>query len=222
MQAIGPDGTTAVELGRALGVSKQAAGKTIDTLESAGYVERTADPPGQPPQARPPHPVRHRRPQPLGPHLRHPARPLGRRARRGPPQRPRSRPAHHDPPPTPGAWTPPAGSATSENAGGPGRQATGPSEDESGGQLQPQAGQVRPRPGQLLGQQRHQRARPLGPAGHGQVVGLDLDVRAPAHGPPTAGRSACRAARPRCWASRRCGCARAPASPRARPPRRAP
>ncbi|MFB9474458.1 MarR family winged helix-turn-helix transcriptional regulator [Nonomuraea salmonea] len=44
MQAIGPDGTTAVELGRALGVSKQAAGKTIDTLESAGYVERTADP----------------------------------------------------------------------------------------------------------------------------------------------------------------------------------
>ncbi|MEV1167311.1 MarR family winged helix-turn-helix transcriptional regulator [Nonomuraea sp. NPDC049784] len=44
MQAIGPHGTTAVELGRTLGVSKQAAGKTIDTLERVGYVERTADP----------------------------------------------------------------------------------------------------------------------------------------------------------------------------------
>ncbi|MBB5775663.1 MarR family winged helix-turn-helix transcriptional regulator [Nonomuraea jabiensis] len=44
MQAIGPHGTTAVELGRTLGVSKQAAGKTIDTLERIGYVERTADP----------------------------------------------------------------------------------------------------------------------------------------------------------------------------------
>ncbi|MGV9379147.1 MarR family winged helix-turn-helix transcriptional regulator [Nonomuraea sp. NPDC003707] len=44
MQAIGPSGTTAVELGRTLGVSKQAAGKTIDTLERIGYVERTADP----------------------------------------------------------------------------------------------------------------------------------------------------------------------------------
>ncbi|WP_345561275.1 MarR family winged helix-turn-helix transcriptional regulator [Nonomuraea rosea] len=44
MQAIGPGGTTAVELGRTLGVSKQAAGKTIDTLERLGYVERTADP----------------------------------------------------------------------------------------------------------------------------------------------------------------------------------
>ncbi|MEU8358654.1 MarR family transcriptional regulator [Nonomuraea sp. NPDC048882] len=43
MQAIGPDGTTAVELGRTLGVSKQAAGKTIDTLERIGYVERTTD-----------------------------------------------------------------------------------------------------------------------------------------------------------------------------------
>jgi DNA-binding MarR family transcriptional regulator len=44
MQAIGPQGTTAAELGRALGVSKQAAGKTIDTLERLGYVERAADP----------------------------------------------------------------------------------------------------------------------------------------------------------------------------------
>ncbi|NUW32542.1 winged helix-turn-helix transcriptional regulator [Nonomuraea sp. SMC257] len=44
MQAIGPAGTTAVELGRTLGVSKQAAGKTIDTLERIGYVERSTDP----------------------------------------------------------------------------------------------------------------------------------------------------------------------------------
>lgn len=43
MQAIGR-GTTAVELGRTLGVSKQAAGKTIETLERAGYVERAVDP----------------------------------------------------------------------------------------------------------------------------------------------------------------------------------
>ncbi|KAB8196619.1 MarR family transcriptional regulator [Nonomuraea phyllanthi] len=44
MQAIGPDGTTAVELGRTLGVSKQAAGKTVEALERVGYVERAADP----------------------------------------------------------------------------------------------------------------------------------------------------------------------------------
>ncbi|RBQ21873.1 MarR family transcriptional regulator [Spongiactinospora rosea] len=43
-QAIGPSGATAVELGRRLGVSKQAAGKMIDTLEHLGYVERTPDP----------------------------------------------------------------------------------------------------------------------------------------------------------------------------------
>ncbi|WUI01750.1 MarR family winged helix-turn-helix transcriptional regulator [Spirillospora sp. NBC_00431] len=43
-QAIGPHGTTAVELGRRLGVSKQAAGKMVDSLERAGYVERGADP----------------------------------------------------------------------------------------------------------------------------------------------------------------------------------
>ncbi|MGK5556023.1 MarR family winged helix-turn-helix transcriptional regulator [Actinomadura kijaniata] len=42
-QAIGP-GTTAVELGRRLGVSKQAAGKLVETLERLGYVERAADP----------------------------------------------------------------------------------------------------------------------------------------------------------------------------------
>ncbi|OPG11555.1 MarR family transcriptional regulator [Microbispora sp. GKU 823] len=44
MQAIGTEGTTAVELGRTLGVSKQAAGKTIETLERIGYVERARDP----------------------------------------------------------------------------------------------------------------------------------------------------------------------------------
>lgn len=43
-QAIGIDGTTAVELGARLGVSKQAAGKTIAGLEQQGYVERAADP----------------------------------------------------------------------------------------------------------------------------------------------------------------------------------
>ncbi|GAA2821593.1 MarR family winged helix-turn-helix transcriptional regulator [Saccharopolyspora taberi] len=42
-QAIGPDGTTAAELGRALGISKQAAAKTVDSLERLGYVERGAD-----------------------------------------------------------------------------------------------------------------------------------------------------------------------------------
>jgi DNA-binding MarR family transcriptional regulator len=44
MQAIGPHGTTAVELGRTLGVTKQAAGKTIETLERIGYVQRAPDP----------------------------------------------------------------------------------------------------------------------------------------------------------------------------------
>lgn len=43
-QAIGTHGTTAVELGARLGVSKQAAGKTIANLEQQGYVERAADP----------------------------------------------------------------------------------------------------------------------------------------------------------------------------------
>ena len=44
LQAIGPHGTTAVELGRALHISKQAAGKTVDTLEQLGYVRRERDP----------------------------------------------------------------------------------------------------------------------------------------------------------------------------------
>lgn len=43
-QAIGHHGTTAVDLGRTLGISKQAAGKTIDTLERLGYVHRERDP----------------------------------------------------------------------------------------------------------------------------------------------------------------------------------
>jgi len=43
-QAIGPDGTTAAQLARRLGVSKQAAGKTIDHLERLGYTERAPDP----------------------------------------------------------------------------------------------------------------------------------------------------------------------------------
>ena len=42
-KAIG-DGVTASELGRRLGVSKQAAGKTIEGLEREGYVERVPDP----------------------------------------------------------------------------------------------------------------------------------------------------------------------------------
>ncbi|SDF38647.1 MarR family winged helix-turn-helix transcriptional regulator [Pseudonocardia oroxyli] len=43
LQAVGT-GCTAADLGRALGVSKQAAAKTIAGLEAAGYVERSADP----------------------------------------------------------------------------------------------------------------------------------------------------------------------------------
>ncbi|KZB80435.1 MarR family winged helix-turn-helix transcriptional regulator [Amycolatopsis regifaucium] len=44
MQAVGRDGATASEIGRRLGVSKQAAGKTVDKLEQLGYVERADDP----------------------------------------------------------------------------------------------------------------------------------------------------------------------------------
>ncbi|WP_296152325.1 MULTISPECIES: MarR family transcriptional regulator [unclassified Pseudonocardia] len=44
LQAIGPAGATAVELGERLGVSKQAAGKTVDALVDRGYVRRDADP----------------------------------------------------------------------------------------------------------------------------------------------------------------------------------
>jgi DNA-binding MarR family transcriptional regulator len=43
MQAIGHGGATASELGRRLGISKQAAGKTVDRLERLGYAERVDD-----------------------------------------------------------------------------------------------------------------------------------------------------------------------------------
>jgi DNA-binding MarR family transcriptional regulator len=44
LQAIGPDGSTASELGRRLGVSKQAAAKTVASLERVGYVRREPAP----------------------------------------------------------------------------------------------------------------------------------------------------------------------------------
>jgi len=44
LQALGPDGATASELAVLLGVSKQAAGKTVNGLAALGYVERTTDP----------------------------------------------------------------------------------------------------------------------------------------------------------------------------------
>ncbi len=44
MQAVGPDGVSAVELGRRLGVSKQAAAKHIAALEGLGYLRRDVDP----------------------------------------------------------------------------------------------------------------------------------------------------------------------------------
>ncbi|GAA4888957.1 MarR family winged helix-turn-helix transcriptional regulator [Streptomyces coeruleoprunus] len=46
MQAVGTgrDGATASEIGRRLGVTKQAAGKTVDRLVAVGYAERTDDP----------------------------------------------------------------------------------------------------------------------------------------------------------------------------------
>lgn len=44
MQAVGIAGATASEVGRRLGVSKQAAGKTIDRLVTLGYAERADDP----------------------------------------------------------------------------------------------------------------------------------------------------------------------------------
>jgi DNA-binding MarR family transcriptional regulator len=44
LQAIGPGAVTITELGRRLGVSKQAAAKTVKALEMLGYVTREADP----------------------------------------------------------------------------------------------------------------------------------------------------------------------------------
>jgi DNA-binding MarR family transcriptional regulator len=43
LQAIGVRGATATEAGRRLGISKQAAGKTIDRLEELGYVRKAGD-----------------------------------------------------------------------------------------------------------------------------------------------------------------------------------
>ncbi len=43
LQAIGLGGATATDAGRRLGVSKQAAGKTIERLEDLGYVHRVGD-----------------------------------------------------------------------------------------------------------------------------------------------------------------------------------
>jgi DNA-binding MarR family transcriptional regulator len=43
MQAIGRDGATASDIGRRLGISKQAAGKTVDRLVTLGYAERVDD-----------------------------------------------------------------------------------------------------------------------------------------------------------------------------------
>ena len=43
MQAIGLQGATATEVGRRLGISKQAAGKTIERLEALGYAQRAGD-----------------------------------------------------------------------------------------------------------------------------------------------------------------------------------
>jgi DNA-binding MarR family transcriptional regulator len=43
LQAIGRGGATATEAGGRLGISKQAAGKTIERLEQLGYVRRAGD-----------------------------------------------------------------------------------------------------------------------------------------------------------------------------------
>lgn len=47
LQAVGQEGVTVSELGRRLGVSKQAAAKTVANLESLGYVRRVAHPKDQ-------------------------------------------------------------------------------------------------------------------------------------------------------------------------------
>ena len=44
LQAIGPDGATVSELGRRLGVTKQAAAKTAAGLEQIGYITRRPSP----------------------------------------------------------------------------------------------------------------------------------------------------------------------------------
>src|SRR5260370_29862972 len=50
MQAIGLDGPTASEVGPLLGISKQAAGETIDPPGRRGYARPAAHPPDPPPQ----------------------------------------------------------------------------------------------------------------------------------------------------------------------------
>jgi DNA-binding MarR family transcriptional regulator len=47
LQALGRDGVTVSELGRRLGVTKQAAAKTVASLEALGYVHRVAHPQDQ-------------------------------------------------------------------------------------------------------------------------------------------------------------------------------
>jgi DNA-binding MarR family transcriptional regulator len=47
LQAVGRDGVTVSELGRRLGVTKQAAAKTVASLETLGYVHRVAHPEDQ-------------------------------------------------------------------------------------------------------------------------------------------------------------------------------
>jgi len=47
LQAVGREGVTVSELGRRLGVSKQAAAKTVAGLEALGYVDRVAHPEDQ-------------------------------------------------------------------------------------------------------------------------------------------------------------------------------
>jgi DNA-binding MarR family transcriptional regulator len=47
LQAVGRDGVTVSELGRRLGVTKQAAAKTVASLEALGYVHRVAHPDDQ-------------------------------------------------------------------------------------------------------------------------------------------------------------------------------
>lgn len=43
LQAVGRNGVSATELGRRLGVTKQAAAKHVDALERLGYLERAPD-----------------------------------------------------------------------------------------------------------------------------------------------------------------------------------
>lgn len=44
LQAIGLEGSAASDIARRLGISKQAAGKTVDRLVALGYAERADDP----------------------------------------------------------------------------------------------------------------------------------------------------------------------------------